>query len=161
MVAKLPYRLSTYDYRAVTAGVLFLLMAAVMFSSIPTTTIACDAEQGGCLVTHKTIRHSQVIRVDFPRILKAKRDCVPSGSQCDWTVRLVVKGGDVPVFEAVKEEGDAERMVAGINGVLKHDTATFTDSRPGDRTWCIIFGAIGIALVVMGIRRNMQDKGML
>lgn len=155
---------SNYDYRAVTAGVIFVLIAGIVFSSTPSHLLECSRGQEQCTVVEKTPTSTRSHSFPLATIQKARKECDKSNGQssCEWTVRLVVKGDTGNVFGGIKTEQEAERYVQAVRDFLdRRGPDTLRLSRSADYSWVLILSGVGLVLIILGIRKNMADKGVI
>jgi hypothetical protein len=157
-------RWQNYDYRAVTAGVIFLAIATIVLLSSPSTSLQCARNEDRCTIVEKSVSATRTTSLRLKSIERAKKQCDKSKGQstCDWSVRLVVKGDDGDVFAGIKSEQQAERYVQAVRDFLDgRGPDSMKLSRPADLTPVWILGSAGLLLIVLGIRKNMVDKGRL
>ena len=150
-----------YDYRAVTAGVVISTIATIVLLSSPARSVQCRRADSVCDVVDSKPLSEQRRPLPLASIEKATRSCVRSGSasECKWSVRFNVKGSDGQLFEGITDSTESERIVRDLNDFLEHKTDNVSVRRPADRTLGWVFLALGAVLVVLGVRKNLAEKG--
>lgn len=150
-----------YDYRAVTAGTVITAIATIVMLSTPARSVQCRRTDAVCEVVDTKPLSEQRRPVPVASIEKATRSCVRSSGapECKWSVRFNVKGSDGQLFEGISDSAESERMVRELNAFLDRKTDSVSVRRPADRMLGWVFLAIGAVLVVLGIRKNLADKG--
>lgn len=150
-----------YDYRAVTAGTVIAAIAAVVLLSTPARSVVCRRAAAVCEVIDRKPLSALKRPIPLASIEKASRSCVRSGgaSECKWSVRFVAKGTDGQLFEGINDSAESERIVRDLNAFLERKSEAVSVQRPADRTMGWVFLALGALLMVLGIRKNLVDKG--
>ena len=153
-----------YDYRAITAGVIFLIIAVIVLLSSPSISLQCIRSQDQCSIVEKSVSSTRTTTLRLKSIDKAKKNCDKSKGQstCEWNVKFVVKGDNGDVFSGIKSEQEAERYLQAMRDFLDgRGPDAMNLSRPPDLSWVWVLGAVGLLLVALGIRKNMVDKGVI
>lgn len=149
-----------YDYRAVTAGGVFVIMGAIVFSATPAVSLECSRATATCTVVSRTLTESKPHTVALSAVEKARKECDRSQKKPVCAVRLVVKGESGEVFTGIEDEGEAERYARAVRDFVEgRGPDNLKLSRAPDRSWAWGLAGLGLVLIVLGIRKNITDKG--
>ncbi len=150
-----------YDYRAVTAGTLISIIATIVLLSAPARWVTCRRDHAACVLEDVAVVSRKSQTIPLASIERASRECVRAGKEpeCKWSVRLVARGHEGRVFDGIEEAAESERMVHELNAFLRGTGDTVELRRPADRTMGWVLLAVGVVLVVLGIRKNLAEKG--
>jgi hypothetical protein len=151
-----------YDYRAVTAGLVFAVMGAIVFSATPSVSLECSRQQQTCTITSKTLTTSSPHTLALASVQKPRKECDRSQKKPTCSVQLAVKGDTGEVFTGIEDEDEAERYARAIRDFLEgRGPDVLRLSRDPDRSWAYGLALLGVVLIVLGIRKNMADKGLI
>lgn len=150
-----------YDYRAVTAGTVIAAIATTVLLSIPARSVHCRRADSVCEVIDAKPLSAKKRPIPLASIDKASRSCIRSGgsAECKWSVRLIAKGDDGQLFEGISDADESKRIVHDLNAFFERKTDAVLVGRPADRSLGWVLLSVALALIVLGIRKNMADKG--
>lgn len=149
---------SDHDYRAITAGVVFLLMALVAYLASPTYVLDCRKDRQRCELQEGGAFHATRNVVDLAAIERVKKECEPQEhvSTCTYAVLFVHPKSRDRVFANISTAEEADKVIADLHAFLNDPTRfSLRISRTSDRAWVYILASLGAVLVALGIRKNL------
>lgn len=147
------------DYRAITIGLLLLVVSSVLIWVAPSWSLTCDRPGNRCDLrsTDSSLKVSSR-SIPFQDIKTARETCRCSGGQksCACTVDLVLEQENVVAFAGLTDESSARILGNEVRTMLSNRVMkTGRVDRASGRGFGYALLFLSLLFIVLGVRNNM------